>query len=272
MAGGGAVPSDEYDFFISHAWRDNELTDQLAAKIRDRGRTVWYDRWNMPPGVRVRHRIEEAIASSRCGIVVLSRSYRKGKWCRWELDSLLDREVEKKIVIAPVWHGVDAAYVGRHWPALKNTMAVETRGKSVEEVVSALIDGSPPDPPATFWERIRRAMNDLWDFHRAAVVAVLGLAAIAAALAIAALVVAGPAYFVGLDGDFVAVYRRDGLPFSEATLLERKSLTVCDLSAADTQAVRAGVRKGSRPDADAYVNELRKKPPPRPSPCSGRAP
>jgi protein phosphatase len=66
-------------------------------------------------------------------------------------------------------------------------------------------------------------------------------------------------YYVGLDGDRVAIYkgRPGGLLWFEPTLQERKPLTVADVLPARVPDLRAGHQVATKADADRYVNEIR---------------
>lgn len=266
MNGAHGEGSCQYRAFISFASKDKAVVRRLATAL-SREFPIWYYEDELLPGDPILAKVDEAMVSSRFAVVVLSDGYFASSWCKRELDTFLTRELaEGQEVIVPVWHGVDAVAVGRYMPALANRVAVSTADGPprwvAEQVARALRRSGPavlpPQPPPPTPPRWALA---------ALAVAIAGLLAVAGTVALA-----GPAYFVGLDGDVVAVYRRDGLLFREETLLERKSLTVCDLSAADAAEVRAKERQPSRAAADSYVNELRKKTPPRPSACSGRGP
>jgi len=67
------------------------------------------------------------------------------------------------------------------------------------------------------------------------------------------------AYFVGLDGDRVAIFRGrpGGLLWFEPTLLERKPLTVADVLPVHHNELRRGKPQASKAAADRYVNNLR---------------
>ncbi len=67
------------------------------------------------------------------------------------------------------------------------------------------------------------------------------------------------AYFVGLTGDQVAIYRGrpSGFLWFDPTLVERKPLTVNDVLPAKIDELRTGKEEPSKADADRYVNNLR---------------
>lgn len=67
------------------------------------------------------------------------------------------------------------------------------------------------------------------------------------------------AYFVGLDGDRVAIFRGrpGGLLWFEPTLQERKPLTLGDVLPVHHNELRRGKAQSSKAAADRYVNNLR---------------
>jgi hypothetical protein len=67
------------------------------------------------------------------------------------------------------------------------------------------------------------------------------------------------AYFVGLAGDQVAIFkgRPGGILWFEPTLVERKPLRVEDILPAKVDELRAGKEEPTKADADRYVNNLR---------------
>ncbi|MDP8937060.1 MAG: hypothetical protein M3O23_04935, partial [Actinomycetota bacterium] len=67
------------------------------------------------------------------------------------------------------------------------------------------------------------------------------------------------AYFVGLDGDRVAIFRGrpGGLLWFEPTLQERKPLTLADVLPVHHNELREGRAQSSKAAADRYVNNLR---------------
>jgi serine/threonine protein phosphatase PrpC len=66
-------------------------------------------------------------------------------------------------------------------------------------------------------------------------------------------------YYVGLDGDSVAIFkgRPGGFLWFEPTLQERKALTISDIVPAQVTILRAGKEESSKAEADRYVNRIR---------------
>jgi serine/threonine protein phosphatase PrpC len=93
---------------------------------------------------------------------------------------------------------------------------------------------------------------------RVAVFVVLVLAVLAVSFGSVAWY-ARSAYYVGLAGDQVAIFkgRPGGILWFEPTLVERKPLRVEDILPAKIDELRAGKQEPSKADADRYVNNLR---------------
>ena len=68
--------SRKWDFFICHASEDKtEVVEPLAIELYSRGAMVWYDRWTLQIGDNLSAKIDEGLANSSYGIVVLSPSF-----------------------------------------------------------------------------------------------------------------------------------------------------------------------------------------------------
>lgn len=96
-----------WDVFISHASEDKrEVAEPLAEELRRRFIKVWYDKWVLKIGDRLLEKINEGLTNSRYGIIVLSPDFLKKEWPKSELEGLVQKEIEGKKVILPVWHKV----------------------------------------------------------------------------------------------------------------------------------------------------------------------
>ena len=83
----------EYDCFISHVSEDKEeFVRPLAEKLREHGIKVWYDDFAFTIGDSLRRKIDNGLAHSRFGIVVLSDHFFSKNWPQVELDGLVAKE------------------------------------------------------------------------------------------------------------------------------------------------------------------------------------
>ena len=66
----------KYDIFISHASEDKErIADSLAQRLEQLGFSVWYDAFILRVGDSLTDKINEGLANSRYGIVILSQKF-----------------------------------------------------------------------------------------------------------------------------------------------------------------------------------------------------
>lgn len=118
-----------YDLFISHASEDkNGVARPLAAALTALGFAVWYDEEQLEVGSSLRMSIEAGLASSRYGVVVLSRAFFDKPWPQQELNGLFARELAVgDDVILPLWHEIDAGFLTSKAPMIADRFALNTQ-------------------------------------------------------------------------------------------------------------------------------------------------
>ena len=90
----------EYDVFMSHASEDKEsIARPLTEALEARCLRVWFDNQEILIGDSIRQKIEEGLAQSRYGVVILSKPFISKFWTNFELDGLIER-------VLPVWHEI----------------------------------------------------------------------------------------------------------------------------------------------------------------------
>lgn len=136
----------EYDIFISHASEDKEsFVEPLAKALIEAGLKVWYDRFELKLGDSLREKIDQGLANSTYGVVVLSKSFFAKDWPKAELDALVTRQnKEGKKVILPIWHEVEAEQVGQFSPILASKLAARS-SDGIDAVVAQIMDACSND-------------------------------------------------------------------------------------------------------------------------------
>jgi len=81
------------DVFISHASEDKDFARPLAEGLRKSGLSVWYDEYALTVGDGLRSKIDEGLAHSTYGIVILSKSFFAKNWPQQELGGLFSKEI-----------------------------------------------------------------------------------------------------------------------------------------------------------------------------------
>ena len=131
-----------WDVFISHASEDKgAFVRNLANELAAGGLKVWYDEFTLTLGDSLRRSIDQGLANSRFGIVVLSQSFFSKEWPQRELDGLVAMEISSGKLILPIWHNVSKEDVAAFSPILADRLAVSSdkgMDKVVKEILAAI--------------------------------------------------------------------------------------------------------------------------------------
>ena len=130
----------KYDVFISHASEDKDaIVRQLATALKEAGLEIWYDEFELKIGDSLRRKIDQGLANSRFGIVVLSHAFFDKGWPNYELDGLVTRAVTGEQVLLPIWHNISRQEVIGYSPSLADKLARSTSTHTVEEIASEIV-------------------------------------------------------------------------------------------------------------------------------------
>jgi hypothetical protein len=128
-----------WDVFISHAHEDKaDVARPLARLLQEQGFRVWIDETELTIGDSLRQKIDEGLAQSRFGVVILSESFFAKRWPQSELSALWSREYGAMKVVLPVWHRINREVVVAISPLLADKLAVST-DNGLESVVAAIL-------------------------------------------------------------------------------------------------------------------------------------
>lgn len=131
----------EHDVFISHASEDKEeFVRPLVKALEAKGLKVWYDEFTLRIGDSLRRKIDQGLANSKFGIVVLSESFFKKGWTNYELDGIVSRSVSGEQQLLPIWHKVSKADVMKYSPSLVDKVARSTITHTPEEIATEIAD------------------------------------------------------------------------------------------------------------------------------------
>jgi len=160
------------DVFLCHAGEDKaEVARPLAEALVARGYGVWFDEYELAIGDSLRRSIDQGLATSRFGLVVLSPSFFNKGWPQRELDGLTARETGDDLVILPIWHQVDEEEVRRFSPPLADRLAARSEEGSdalAERVAHAInrrrgLARSPFGPSTTPRPGLTQPPDDVHD-------------------------------------------------------------------------------------------------------------
>jgi hypothetical protein len=149
-----------WDAFISHASEDKAIVIALADALRAAGLRIWLDQQELRLGDSLREKIDEGLAQSRYGIVLLSPSFLGKRWPLREINGLFALEESGQKVILPVWHELDRDTLASYSPMLADRLAGNTaRGVAsvAADIVRIVVDprsNSPASESPTLARRL----------------------------------------------------------------------------------------------------------------------
>jgi len=134
-----------WDVFISHGSEDKEqVARPLATLLMNAGLRVWIDENELRLGDSLRRKIDQGLAGSRYGVVVLSGAFFAKEWPQRELDGLSGLDSRHNSIL-PVWHGIDHDAIAQYSPTLADKVAIST-DRGLDQVALSIITvvvGSP---------------------------------------------------------------------------------------------------------------------------------
>jgi hypothetical protein len=132
---------DRFDVFISHAHEDKRVAGPLARALEEEeGLAVWYDDDRLELGDGLRRSIDEGLAQSRFGVLILSPRFFASGWTATELDALA-ATARRKLV--PVRHELSAEELERVSPTLAGRFSVSTED-GLDRVCEAIVGALRP--------------------------------------------------------------------------------------------------------------------------------
>jgi hypothetical protein len=156
----------QWDAFISHASEDkDEVVVPLATALHGAGLKIWLDQQVLRLGDSLREKIDEGLADSRFGIVILSPSFLAKQWPKRELDGLMALDESGPKVILPVWHKINKETLLTYSPILADRLASDTsRGipSVAADIIQVIIDprsGSPAVESPSLARRFIELLN-----------------------------------------------------------------------------------------------------------------
>jgi hypothetical protein len=135
----------QWDLFISHASDDkDDIVRPLASKLRRLGLRVWIDEAELRLGDSLSRKIDEGLALSTAGVVILSPSFFSKNWPEYELRGLTAKVMGGGGRIIPVRHRVSHSDVLRFSPPLADLLAGDTQG-SMDLLALKIVAAARPD-------------------------------------------------------------------------------------------------------------------------------
>jgi hypothetical protein len=134
--------SRQFDFFVSYAREDREMVELLVDALAKREIQVWWDKGQITVGDRLSEKIDEGLARSRYGLVIVSPSFIGKRWPTAEIRALHARAMSSgRKVILPVLVDIDHDKFAETYPHLGDIVSTTYSGDLsglVEEIIGAM--------------------------------------------------------------------------------------------------------------------------------------
>ena len=125
-----------WDVFISHAREDKSaIARPLAEALHRDGLRAWIDAHEISLGDSLTSKINEGLAKSRYGIVILSPDFLSKEWPKREFAALLAIEMKHGKRVLPVLHNLELDTLLRDFPLMGDKVCVST-ASGIEAVAS----------------------------------------------------------------------------------------------------------------------------------------
>lgn len=92
--------------FLSYAWEDWELAEQLANALQSKGIETWWAQWEINAGDSLRQKIDQGLSECTHFLVLLTPTSITKPWVNQEMDAGLVRKLEEAARFIPVRHGL----------------------------------------------------------------------------------------------------------------------------------------------------------------------
>lgn len=141
------MPEPSWDVFISHAHEDKAaVAKPLAEALQRGGLRVWLDEQEISLGDSLTGKINEGLANSRYGVVILSPDFLAKEWPKRELGALLAIEFKHGKRVLPVLHNLELESILRDFPLIGDKVCISTAA-GIEAVASEVgrATGFKPD-------------------------------------------------------------------------------------------------------------------------------
>lgn len=140
-----AAPSYQYDVFVSHAVEDKiSIANELADGLLKAGLKVWYSGNELSIGKSIKETINNGLAQSRFGIVILSPTYLSKDWTIREFYWLIN---QNKNTILPILHNITLKEIVAKYPFMADVYCIHS-DKGMDYVVNAITTRIKGDTPA----------------------------------------------------------------------------------------------------------------------------
>ena len=133
--------------FISHASEDKDIfVRQLAIHLKNHNIDIWYDEFEIKPGMSIRESIDKGLSLYDIGLIVLSPNYFSKKWTVWELNGVIQKMHSGRALIIPIWLNITHSELLDISPPLADILGISSN-KKLTDIASEIYNLIYPNEP-----------------------------------------------------------------------------------------------------------------------------
>jgi tetratricopeptide (TPR) repeat protein len=140
------LPAGQYHAFVSYRSSDRPFALALVNRLEGVGFRIYIDQRELLPGDALANSLQQGLAKSHAGIVLISRGWLESPWCQQEANTLLKRSTEEPgFRVVPV--RLDNSPLPPFWDAtlyLDFTGKPAPEGDNLNRLTWALVGRTPP--------------------------------------------------------------------------------------------------------------------------------
>lgn len=131
--------------FLSYAWEDRALAEQIATAMQDNGIDTWWAQWCMSAGDSLRQKIDAGLGDCTHFVVLLTPASLSKPWVNQEMDAGLMLKLQSRVKFIPLRHQLPAEQLP---PLLRGMLSpsVEDPARDIGQLIND-IHGIAKKPP-----------------------------------------------------------------------------------------------------------------------------
>jgi hypothetical protein len=160
-----SIGADEYHAFISYRSTDRQFALRLYERLDAIGFKVFLDQRELVVGDNLATKLHTALGKSRCGIVLVSKSWLESPWCREEGDRIAHRAIQEHDRFRVIPIKLDTSPMP---DIFQNRLHVDFAGQAVpsgrnlEQIIYAVL-GKPTPAPESGEAKFQATVTDATD-------------------------------------------------------------------------------------------------------------
>lgn len=133
--------------FISYASEDRiAFVRPLVEELKTLLPTIWFDEYEIRPGMSIRESIDKGLADSGVGVLILSQNYFLKKWTALELNALFQKLTFSKTKLIPIWYNITYPEIIKVSPLMADILAIQAHADFkalAQEIYKAIYSYDP---------------------------------------------------------------------------------------------------------------------------------